>query len=135
MGIVNKSQGQTFNVLWEPGQFIILRPLTWQEVTEARAVASKARSDSAFALMSSVSPEMLERLQGRPQPQTEQSIGDEYDQGTVLKCAIVGWSYSSSPTLEEINNLDARTAAWAFAVAVGLFRRDKAQGESSAVGS
>ena len=132
MALINKTQGQKVPIPHEQGQFMIFRPLTWGEVKEAK----RLRQEESFALVKAISPDVMERLQGQARPAVDGQIpSDTHDLGTVLKYAIVGWSYSASPTLEEIETLDERTAQWAFRQALALCAVDAALGELSAAAS
>ncbi len=131
--IIDKTKGDEYPIPHEVGQYMKIRPLTWQEVKDAAAVMTEATSKRAQELMAGITPESLAALKNESAKAKEEDPDLLYDRATVLGYAIVSWSYPQ--TVEEgIPNLDERTAKWAFEKAVSLFKRDPDEGEGSAGG-
>jgi hypothetical protein len=127
VGIVNKKKGMVFEIPHEPGQWMRIRPLTYQEVTEARNEGSRKTLERSTALLQAIPAATLEQLKDKQSVRQAQDPQDEFDVPTVLRHAIIGWSYSEKdeePTVEDIDSLDVETAEWAFEIARKLIEGD-----------
>lgn len=103
----------------ELGQWILIRKLPWRKLREASQVqqreafaAVRALGKDGLDAVSDVTPDQIQAFKNNPSAQ--------YDPGTLLRAAILQWSYSDKPTPEEIEDLDTDTADWLLHEVVAL---------------
>ncbi len=102
----------------EPGCTMTFRQLGWRQLSEAE----ETRSASVLRNLRTMGGELLRDLQGigdrgKVEEEAAQTNAADpltkYDQATVLRSGIAGWSYPEKVTPEAIDSLDAATARWA----------------------
>ena len=125
--IIDKTKGNECPIPHEAGEYMRIRALTWGEVKEARGVMTDATSKTAQELMSHLSPEAIAGLKNESRSTREDPV-TTFDRGVVLRYAIVSWSYDQ-PIEAGLDNLDEKTAKWAFDTAVKMFTGDPDEGE------
>lgn len=108
MGLIDVKRSETLDHPYED-ETVTIRPLRGTEMDEASDVRVKKTVEMWGAT--------LEVLQGlmKPQGEQEDTIAirmKNYDASTLLKYAIVSWSYSETVDAAQIDNLDAITRAW-----------------------
>lgn len=94
-----------------------LRQLGWRQLAEAE----EARSATVLRNLKTMGGELMRELQSVNRADVQQQAAVEqqadplakYDQAIILYEGIAAWSYSSKPTPQEIDSLDANTARWA----------------------
>jgi hypothetical protein len=98
----------------EPGEWMIIKRLSWKQLDEASTVSSMA----SFERISKLGPDMAATLSkfasGAP------SSDAAYDRATVLNQGIAKWSYSDEINPDNIDALDDVTANWAFREIVAM---------------
>jgi hypothetical protein len=110
MGLIDVSKFEPLTHPHEEGVVVNVRPLRGTEMDEAFDVKVKRTVTMWGATL-----EVLSGLtRTRDQEDSLQSRMQRYDASTLLKYAIVSWSYEESVTPEKIDNLDAVTRAWLF---------------------
>lgn len=113
----------------EPGEWIETRLLSWGEMGDAQraAVRDSIRMSAAFTDQERAA---MQAVAGEGTAPSEQAPEDRYDPATLLKFAVVAWSYDAEV---EVEKLDARTGAWLLEVVIGENVRSAEAGEDSAV--
>jgi hypothetical protein len=109
MALVSKTRDQQ-TIPHEPGEWMTFRPLSGTALAEAREVVVQSARD----MIAGMNPETV-RLgieQARQAPDRQRSVWDLYDHATLLRHAIVEWSYGP-PEEIDVEDLDARTSKWA----------------------
>ena len=110
MGLVNTSAIETLQVPHEPGEWVGIRSLLATEMDEAKEVRMKRVMDlwgDSLPSMSAVSNQQS----GETEETLAQRVG-QYDALTLLKYAVVSWSYEAPVGLEQVERLDAITRDW-----------------------
>lgn len=111
MGVVSLTP-VTFEVPGESGKQIKVKQLNWLELQEAKTI----EFEKAVSLAKAVTGlnEMLEARRAQKQAAPAESTkADEfglYDQATLLKHGLVGWTYDGEP---DYRRFDPKTAEWA----------------------
>ncbi len=93
----------------EPGEWMILKKLSWKQAQEAANVSS----DVSFEMMKKIGGDILSALRSFAQEQEDASSA-KLDKETVLRYGISKWSYDAHVTVENIRSLDIKTADWAY---------------------
>jgi hypothetical protein len=117
MGLVDLTRTDTLAVPHEEGEFITIRSLLATEMDEAKEVRMKRVMDLWGDSLPSMSA-------GQQSEETEETLAQrvaQYDALTLLKYAVVSWSYeapvhevniNSSMILEQVERLDTVTRDW-----------------------
>lgn len=102
------------------------RQLGWRQLAEAE----ETRSGSVLRNLKNMGGELLRDLQSMNRSEVDQAAAAaqqadplaKYDQATVLRYGIAGWTYPEKLTVENIDGLDVATAHWAatFIINMGL---------------
>ena len=90
----------------EPGEWIEIRLVSWEKLQQAR----QARLDGALDMARRVGMS-LEGIQQTGE-RAEAKDSDKYDRGTLLRSAVVAWSYDARVTPDNVADLDEQTAGW-----------------------
>lgn len=100
----------------EPGNTFTIRMLSWLHIKEAR----ERRTSAALQAARELGPELLKDIQSAAAPSAEPVRArdplDDFDQATVLRHGVVGWSgpgYQTPCTPDALAELDPTTAEWA----------------------
>ncbi len=96
----------------EPGQWMKFVQLGWAD----RKAARREQTRNSFADLAEM-PEKLFKLFGdvdRGTGRVVQALTEQYDMAAVLRAGIVEWSYAAPVSPASIDQLDERTADWAF---------------------
>lgn len=94
----------------EPGQFFVVRKLSWQqleEAQEARVDATLRRLAETGKAFASLRDLRADAAVADPDPL------NAFDRATLLRHGVVAWSYDAEVTPETLADLDEPTAAWA----------------------
>jgi len=91
----------------EPGEWMVLRKLTWRQEELAKEIQSDKFLKKAKQY-SSLIKDFDKGDRSKTDPLTQ------YDRGCVLEAGIVKWSYKEDVNKENIDKLDSETAEWAF---------------------
>ena len=134
MPIQTKEAPQRLDIPHEPGQWIEFQPISWQMLQAASELASAKGADQAAKLVQAVGPEALKALQGTQASDDTEEV-EQYDRGTLLRAAIVKWSYNDQVQVEDVDSLDERTAGWAYGVIVQANTWSDEEGEVSSADS
>jgi hypothetical protein len=113
----------------EEDQWVEIRNLSWTAMEEAvnnkqeRDIGQVKRmgGDVFEAIMRSSSDDKDEENEGTEKKKRGATF-ESYDMETLLRKAIVSWSYEGKPTVERIQDLDVTTAKW---LAREIFNRNK----------
>jgi len=100
----------------EPDEWIELKELGWRTLEAARE--TKART----SLMSfrDLGPEFFKTLttptegDAKKAPEAETDPAETYDMSILLRSSIVAWSYPVPCNEANVDDLDQKTASWAF---------------------
>jgi len=114
----------------EPGQTITFRRLSWR----SWEYAAEVKRTEAFAMVKSVSPEMLEAMRGKDsESKSKERDLEQFDTGTLLNKGIVAWSYEGEVTAQNIDLLDPQTAEWAVAQIMASRGTDRKNSASDSI--
>ena len=108
MALIDVNKRERLEHPEEPGQWIEIRPLRATEMDEARDIRLKQLLDMwGDALNSAPRPET------KKDEDTVKARAQQFDASTLLKYAVVGWSYTDgSVDPKDISRLDAVTRDW-----------------------
>tara|TARA_B100000949_G_scaffold4534_2_gene3936 strand:+ start:7109 stop:7522 length:414 start_codon:yes stop_codon:yes gene_type:complete len=113
----------------EEGQWVEIRSLSFTAMEEANdnkqerdLMQVKRMGGDVFEAIVRSSNKTETDSKGEDDAPKKGVTVDSYDKETLLRKAIVGWSYDGKPTLERIRDLDARTANW---LAREIYERNK----------
>tara|TARA_R110000824_G_scaffold125560_2_gene284728 strand:- start:446 stop:862 length:417 start_codon:yes stop_codon:yes gene_type:complete len=125
---------EKLDVPHEVGQWVEIRNLSWKSMEEA--VNNKQERD--IGQVKRMGGDVFEAIM-RSSNKDEDKTGDEgadkkarggtfesYDMETLLRKAVISWSYDGKPTVERIQDLDAKTAKW---LAREIYERNKPETE------
>jgi|TARA_R110000824_G_scaffold132891_1_gene295454 hypothetical protein len=122
---------EKLDVPHEEGQWIEIKNLSWKAMEEAvnnkqeRDIGQVKRmgGDVFEAIMRSSNKDDDDK---KPDEGSEKTVRggtfESYDMETLLRKSIIAWSYDGKPTVERIQDLDARTAKW---IAQEIYERNK----------
>ena len=103
----------------EEGQWIEIRNLSFTAMEEANdnkqerdLLQVKRMGGDVFEANVRSSNKKEKESKDEEDSTTKGGSFESYDKETLLRKAIVGWSYDGKPTVERIRDLDARTANW-----------------------
>lgn len=113
MALVSKRRVE---VPHEPGEWFDLRQLSWAD----RQAAREARQAASLAQIKALGPDLLRDLRSQEQSNTADDPLNEFDMATLLKAAVVGWSYDQPVSAATLAQLDEQTAAWVIREALGV---------------
>ena len=122
---------EKLDVPHEEGQWVEIKNLSWKAMEEAvnnkqeRDIGQVKRmgGDVFEAIMRSTNKDEDKKDdEGQPEKKVRGGTFESYDMETLLRKAIISWSYDGKPTLERIQDLDARTAKW---LARQIYERNK----------
>ena len=120
----------------EEGQWVEIRNLSWTAMEEA--VNNKQERDigqvkrmggDVFEAIMRSSKDGNEDKGESKEKKSRGATFESYDMETLLRKAIISWSYDGKPTVERIQDLDARTAKW---LAREIYERNKPDTEEEA---
>lgn len=118
MGLV-KGITHELKVPHEPGQWVTVRQLSLDELSQAQAAKITSGLATAGKAIAAVGHDTFKAMQQAYASQQAAVVADplgqtvnEYDAGTLLRLAVVGWSYETEQPSNPIAQLDARTAEW-----------------------
>tara|TARA_R110000824_G_scaffold21078_6_gene78869 strand:- start:9878 stop:10303 length:426 start_codon:yes stop_codon:yes gene_type:complete len=124
---------EKLDVPHEEGQWVEIKNLSWKAMEEAvnnkqeRDIGQVKRmgGDVFEAIMRSSNESNKDddkpEKEG-PEKKVRGATFESYDMETLLRKAIISWSYEGKPTVERIQDLDARTAKW---LAREVYERNK----------
>lgn len=105
MGLIDTSKTERLIHPWEDGQWVEIRPMLATEMDEAK--------DAKIKHTMTLWGDSLNDLPDvKPQKEEEDTLAkrvQEYDPLTLLKHAVVAWSYEVPVGLEHVERLDAVT--------------------------
>ena len=111
MAVVDRSAKEKLEIPHEPGEWIEVSPLTGGQMAEAR-VAYASRLLQRMIDRGADMSKILEDVDTAEKDQTSAVANPTFDDDTLLKFAVQGWSYDVPPTEENILNLDYPTREW-----------------------
>ena len=103
----------------EEDQWVEIRNLSWTAMEEA--VNNKQERDigqvkrmggDVFEAIMRSSNEEKDDGEEKKEKKKKSAVFESYDMETLLRKAVVSWSYEGKPTLERLQDLDAKTAKW-----------------------
>lgn len=114
----------------EEGQWVEIRNLSWTAMEEAvnnkqeRDIGQVKRmgGDVFEAIMRSSKDDDAPAEDESTEKKGRGATFESYDMETLLRKAIISWSYEGKPTVERIQDLDAKTAKW---LAREIYERNK----------
>lgn len=115
MGLVSKTEAERIEIPHEEGQWVKVRPLTWDQLKETRHQSSRQGMQNAEDLRAAA-PELWKDL---PAPDRSVKVvlnrDQEYDRTSVIKLGLDSWSYTEGNVeVESISDLDGKTSRWIF---------------------
>ena len=129
---------EKLDVPHEDGQWIEIKNLSWKAMEEA--VSNKQERD--IGQVKRMGGDVFEAIMRSSNKVEDEKIDDDgaekkgrgaafesYDMETLLRKAIIAWSYEGKPTVDRIQDLDARTAKW---IAREIYERNKPDTEEEA---
>lgn len=105
--MIVKSITKQVGIPHEPGQWMLLKRLSWRQLDEASDIAS----DASFSRIKKMGAEMIQALRTTVATPADATV---YDRAYVLSAGISKWSYEEDVSPENIDSLDEATAAWAY---------------------
>lgn len=102
---------QRLDVPGEDGQWVEIRKLPWRKLREA----AEAQQAIAYGYVKTLGKEGMDAVRGVTAEQIEavqRDASSRYDWGVLLRGGITAWSYSASPTPDEIDDQDPEWAGW-----------------------
>lgn len=115
----------------EQGEWMEFAPLSWSMKRVAIETAQMNSVQRVKGMFEGFSEAAMKAFGGRTIPDDAKQ-SDELDQHYTLSRCITAWSYPDEVTLENIGDLDAETADWAFQEALKLCGRKDEEGEGFA---
>lgn len=112
MALIDRTQGRRIDIPHEPGEWLSVRRLTWEEIASAKSI----KQSQTFRDITVIGSEAMKQLEGMTSESIAQALADplaQLDIGTVLTHGVVGWSYSADVTPENVKLLDEATAKFA----------------------
>ena len=114
----------------EEEQWVEIRNLSWTAMEEAvnnkqeRDIGQVKRmgGDVFEAIMRSSKDDDAPTEDESTEKKGRGATFESYDMETLLRKAIISWSYEGKPTVERIQDLDAKTAKW---LAREIYERNK----------
>lgn len=91
----------------EDGEWIDIRIPGWKKLEEAERVLQQAWLANAKLMGGEVMKALPEK-----QAEADKDPRARYDWGTLLRSAVVAWSYDEKITPQNVEDLDPRTARW-----------------------
>jgi hypothetical protein len=121
---------EKLDVPHEEGQWVEIKNLSWKAMEEAvnnkqeRDIGQVKRmgGDVFEAIMRSTNKNEGKSEDEESEKKVRGATFESYDMETLLRKAILSWSYDGKPTVERIQDLDARTAKW---LAREVYERNK----------
>ena len=129
MGLIDTSQTEKLDHPYEPGEWVEIRPLLATEMDQAKDDKIKHTMNlwgDSLDAFKDIKPSIEEDDEDTPAKRVQ-----EYDPLTLLKNAVVNWSYDSPVGLEHVERLDAVTRDWLVEVIVLQNTRPLASARSS----
>lgn len=107
----------------EPGHWLRFRELDLTELTAARLAQQRTDMQAQRQRLDVLGAELVKEMSAiyaaqktnepAAAPDPIEAALERYDAGTLLRLAVVAWSYEAEEPTDPISQLDARTAQWA----------------------
>jgi len=103
----------------EPNEWIELKELGWRTLeaareTKARTSLMSFRDLGPEFFKTLTTPTSVEGDADKKAPEAETDPAETYDMSILLRSSIVAWSYTVPCNEGNIDDLDQKTASWAF---------------------
>jgi hypothetical protein len=122
---------ETLYLPHEPGEWITVRLLSGAQIKEAREQRALAAIKMQQAL-SGLELKVTDAQRAEAEAALKADPVASYDRATLLRYAIVGWSYyDTPPTLEDIADLDEETAQYVAERVIPQERSETDQGNAT----
>jgi hypothetical protein len=111
------SEPKKFDVPHEPGQWMMLRALSWKQLKSARRERSRELKNEMKELGAEI---IAAYAKGGSDKEAARDLlkdmkyeESQFDTQVILDYGITEWSYDAEKNMETIGLLDERTAVWA----------------------
>lgn len=108
MGLIDTAKTERLEHPYEPGEWVEIRPLLATEMDEAK----EAKIKRTMALWGDALDDFAGKTPDKEPEDTLPNRVAQYDPLTLLKYAVVKWSYDAPVGLEHVERLDAVTRDW-----------------------
>ena len=131
MSLVGKAELQRYDVPDKPGpggwadQYMMARPIGWVDLDRARVT----RTRTVMQSMNEMGRDQLDRIDSVKRDDSLRDPYLEYDKGVVLNACTIQWSYSDTPTPDEIGELPPVVAQAYYEWLIDTFVLGEAEGK------